>query len=56
MEPLEHYLARPWLKHYQAGVPPAAEVPLKSVSQAFDEATERAPGRNAYLPSLRLLF
>ena len=41
------YLARPWLKHYQAGVPADVEVPLKSVGQAFDEATDRDPGRTA---------
>ena len=29
------------------GVPAAVEVPLKSVAQAFDEATERAPERTA---------
>jgi long-chain acyl-CoA synthetase len=43
----EHYLSRPWLKHYQAGVPASVEVPLKSVTQLFDEATERAPERTA---------
>jgi long-chain acyl-CoA synthetase len=43
----EQYLARPWLKHYQTGVPAGVEVPLKSVSQAFDEATDRDPGRTA---------
>jgi len=43
----EQYLARPWLKHYQTGVPAEVEVPLKSVGQAFDEATDRDPGRTA---------
>src|SRR2546426_5724039 len=43
----ERYLSRPWLKHYQEGVPASAEVPLKSVTRMFDEATERAPGRTA---------
>src|SRR5437899_3935963 len=43
----ERYLSRPWLKHYQEGVPASVEVPLKSVSRMFDEATERAPGRAA---------
>ncbi len=47
MSALEHYLAKPWLKHYQAGVPAAAEVPLKSVPEVFDAATERDPGRTA---------
>ncbi len=47
MSALEHYLAKPWLKHYQAGVPATAEVPLKSVPEVFDEATERDPGRTA---------
>jgi long-chain acyl-CoA synthetase len=41
------YLARPWLKHYQQGVPADVEVPNKSVPQAFDEATERDPQRAA---------
>jgi long-chain acyl-CoA synthetase len=41
------YLAKPWLKHYQPGVPATVEVPLKSVPQAFDEATDRAPDRAA---------
>src|SRR3989475_3377010 len=43
----ERYLSRPWLKHYQEGVPASVEVPLKSVSRMFDEATERAPERTA---------
>jgi len=41
------YLAKPWLQHYQPGVPATVEVPLKSVPQAFDEATERAPDKAA---------
>ena len=47
MSAIETYLAKPWLAHYQKGVPPTIEVPLKSVAQAFDEATERAPERPA---------
>ena len=47
MSAIETYLAKPWLAHYQKGVPPTVEVPLKSVAQAFDEATERAPERPA---------
>ena len=43
----ECYLSRPWLKHYQEGVPASVEVPLKSVTRMFDEATERAPERTA---------
>ena len=49
MAALDAYLARPWLAHYQKGVPPEVEVPLKSVSQAFDEATERAPDATAVI-------
>jgi long-chain acyl-CoA synthetase len=41
------YLSRPWLAHYAPGVPADVDVPLKSVPQAFDEATARAPGRTA---------
>src|SRR5688572_24483419 len=47
MSAIEAYLARPWLAHYQKGVPPTVEVPLKSVNQAFDEATARAPRKPA---------
>ena len=43
----EAYLAKPWLKQYQQGVPATIEVPAKSLGQTFDEATERAPGRTA---------
>ncbi len=47
MDAIGRYLDRPWLAFYQEGVPPTVEVPPKSVSQAFDEATERAPDRPA---------
>src|SRR5512138_1928704 len=47
MSAIEAYLAKPWLAHYQKGVPAAVEVPLKSVHQAFDEAAARAPGQPA---------
>src|SRR5258708_4551655 len=43
----EIYLARPWLAHYAPGVPAEVEVPQKSIGQAFDEATTRAPERTA---------
>jgi long-chain acyl-CoA synthetase len=47
MSAIETYLGKPWLAHYPKGVPPTVEVPLKSVAQAFDEATARAPERPA---------
>jgi long-chain acyl-CoA synthetase len=47
MDAIDAYLAKPWLKFYQKGVFPTVDVPLKSVPQMFDEATERAPGRTA---------
>jgi len=47
------YLARPWLKHYQQGVPADVEVPNKSVPRASDEATERDPQRAAVVFSGR---
>jgi long-chain acyl-CoA synthetase len=47
MSAIETYLARPWLAHYPKGVPAGVEVPLKTVAQAFDEATQRAPDRAA---------
>ena len=47
MDALDNYLARPWLKSYPPGVPANVEIPRKSVAQAFDEATARAPERAA---------
>jgi long-chain acyl-CoA synthetase len=47
MSAIESYLARPWLAHYEKGVPPTIEAPLKSVHQAFDEAAAAAPERTA---------
>jgi long-chain acyl-CoA synthetase len=47
MSATEIYLSRPWLAHYQQGVPASVDVPLKSVPQAFDEATEISPARTA---------
>ena len=47
MSATDPYLSRPWLAHYPQGVPASVEVPLKSVPQAFDEATERDPRRTA---------
>src|SRR5450756_1654531 len=41
MDPKSVYLSRPWLKFYELGVPADLEVPLKSVPQAFDEATAK---------------
>ena len=39
------YVTKPWLKHYQKGVPATVEIPLKSLPQAFDGAC--APDRPA---------
>ena len=47
MSAIDTYLAKPWLAHYAPGVPKGIEVAERSVHQAFDEATERAPGRPA---------
>src|SRR5688500_15561580 len=44
---IETYLAQPWVAHYAPGEPRTIEVAPKSVHQAFDEATERAPQRPA---------
>jgi long-chain acyl-CoA synthetase len=41
------YLSRPWVQHYREGVPADVEVPLRSVVDAFNEATERDPQRTA---------
>jgi long-chain acyl-CoA synthetase len=47
MDAIKEYLAKPWLRYYQQGVPETVEVPLESIPQAFDKATERAPERRA---------
>ncbi|HYN13495.1 MAG TPA: long-chain fatty acid--CoA ligase [Burkholderiales bacterium] len=47
MSASEHYLRKPWLQYYQQGVPASIEVPLKSVTQAFDQATAAAAERPA---------
>jgi long-chain acyl-CoA synthetase len=47
MSAIDHYLSKPWLAHYPQAVPPTIEIPPKSVTQVFDEATERDPGRAA---------
>src|SRR5689334_16216564 len=47
MAAIEHYLSKPWLRHYPQGVPATVDVPLVSVGQVFDEATSRDPGRAA---------
>src|SRR5205814_8565148 len=51
----EIYLSRPWLAHYEPGVPADVEVPLKTVAQAFDEATAHAPDRPAGVFSRRAI-
>lgn len=47
MDATATYLSRPWRKFQGAAVPDAVDVPLKSVPQAFDEATEKSPGNTA---------
>ncbi len=47
MSAIDHYLSKPWLAHYPPSVPATVEIPPKSVTQVFDEATERDPGRAA---------
>lgn len=41
MDPKSAYLARPWLRYYEPGVPPDVEVPACSVADLFDAATEK---------------
>src|SRR5438309_7932663 len=47
MPAADRYLEKPGLKFYPKGVPATVEVPGKSVSQVFDEATERWADRAA---------
>lgn len=39
--------ARPWLKHYQAGVPQTIAYPARPLQHLLDEAAERYPNRPA---------
>jgi len=41
------YLSRPWTRFYEPGTPATAEVPLKSVPQAFDEAADKYADKTA---------
>jgi long-chain acyl-CoA synthetase len=47
MEAIAQYLAKPWLRLYQQGVPATVEIPDRSVPQVFDEATDRWQDRTA---------
>jgi acyl-CoA synthetase (AMP-forming)/AMP-acid ligase II len=47
MQAIEHYLTKPWLRHYPPGVPPTVEVPAETVHGLFDAATERLGDRPA---------
>ncbi len=47
MDAISLYLSRPWTRFYEPGMPQTAEVPLKSLPQAFDEATERFAAKTA---------
>jgi long-chain acyl-CoA synthetase len=47
MDPLQFYLAKPWLRFYPPGVPPTIEFQPKPVFQLFDEAAARWPRRDA---------
>ena len=49
MDNIDHYLSRPWLKHYPQGVPSTVDIPDKPVTKLFDEATERDPSRAAVI-------
>ena len=49
MDAISTYLSKPWTRFYEPGTPPSADVPSKSVPQAFDEATERFAGKTALM-------
>jgi hypothetical protein len=51
MDPLQEYLAKPWLKFYLPGVPPAVEFEPKPVFQLFDDAARRWPERERHSSS-----
>jgi len=47
LKAIEHYLSKPWLKHYPPGVPATIDVPVTTVSRLFDDATDRLGNRTA---------
>lgn len=47
IDPKSAYLARPWLTHYDPGVPAEVDVPPMSLGDAFDAATKRHAERTA---------
>jgi long-chain acyl-CoA synthetase len=47
MDAIAQYLAKPWLPFYPEGVPSTVPVPLRSLPQVFDEATDRWRDRDA---------
>jgi len=49
MDPLQQYLAKPWLKFYQPGVPQSVEFQARPVFQLFDDAAAQWPGRDALI-------
>ncbi len=49
MDPLQQYLAKPWLKFYQAGVPPSVVIEARPVFQLFDDASAQWPRRDALI-------
>jgi long-chain acyl-CoA synthetase len=53
MSALESYLARPWVKSYDPGVPADLPVPDLTVPAIFDEATDRFRDRTALVFSGR---
>lgn len=40
---------RPWIRHYEAGVPHNLAIPDRSVTWLLDEAVRRFPGRTAFI-------
>ena len=49
MDAKSFYLSKPWLKFYEPGVPAEPEVPLRSVTQVFDEAAEKFASKTALI-------
>ncbi len=49
MNPKSVYLNKPWLSSYLPSVPHEIEIPMKSVREAFDEATEKWKDKTAII-------
>src|SRR5262249_13559594 len=49
MDPLQSYLAKPWLKFYEPDMPSSVQFEPRPAYELFDEASSQWPGRDALI-------